>query len=139
MSIINTKEVRKKISYYESKIDALKQLLEISRTLESEGPVRAGKKTARKKKGRPAGRKRRGAVSNAIVTMLENSSRPLTAGEIKSGLEEQKLAKKGSSSVYSTLLQMSKRGVVKKVKTAKGNCYKLASSKARQEKARGNK
>lgn len=137
MSIINTSEVQKKISYYESKIDALRQLLEISKTLEGGTRGRAREKKAGKKKAKPARRGKRGAVSNAVIAMLETATRPLTAGEIKAALEERKLAKKGSSSVYSTLLQMSKRGVLKKVKTAKGRGYKLAARETGERQAAG--
>jgi len=137
MSIINTKEIKEKISFHESQISVLNQLLEISDMIEGKQPAKA--KRAGAKRGRPgrppaAGkRKQRGSVSSAVIALLENAKRPLAAGEIKGALEEQGVTRKGSASVYSTLLQMSKRGLIKKVKTAKGNAYKAGSGKPKKE------
>jgi len=123
-SIINIKEVRAKIAYHEAQINTLKQLLEVGELLEGK-QAKAGRSAA-KGKSAGAGRKRkgkRGAVTASILALLENSSRPLSPGEIKKSLEEQGVVKKGAATVYSMLLQMTRRGVIKKVSGPDGAGY----------------
>lgn len=129
MSLININEIKKKIEYHEAQLSILRQLMEISGLIEGKKPAAPKAAKAKKAKKRGGRRKKRGAVSNAVIALLEHSKRPLTAGEIKKSMEDQNLAQKGSSSVYSTLLQMSKRGAIKKVKTDKGNSYTLGGAK----------
>ncbi|MBI5816598.1 MAG: hypothetical protein HZB29_13430 [Nitrospinae bacterium] len=125
MSIINTKEVLAKIAHYEAQIDALKRLLEVGQMLEG-----GGKPVGRSPKAKPAAAKggkrkrgKRGAVTEAIVALLENSKRPLSSGEIKKALEGQKVVAKGSATVYAMLLQMAKKGAITKSAGEGGTVY----------------
>ncbi|MBI4667214.1 MAG: hypothetical protein HY751_12500 [Nitrospinae bacterium] len=126
MSFINVKEVNAKIADLEAQLNVLRELLQIG-VLLSGG--RAEEKGSARGRGRKAGA-RRGSLSAAIITLVENSNRPLTSGEIKQAMVKQGLADPKSSSVYALLLQMAKRGTLKKAKTPDGVAYSAVAGAA---------
>lgn len=139
MSFINMSEVKSKIAFHEAQLRALKSLLQIGDILsEKESGKRRGV-AAKAGPGRKRGPKRsgkRGMLSGSIVALLENSQAPLQAGDIKRALLEQGVIDKGSTSVYAMLLQMGKRGVIKKVKTPAGMTYTAAGAGGGEVKSR---
>jgi DNA-binding PadR family transcriptional regulator len=132
MSFINTAEVKSKIAFHQAQIRALEGLLEIGDLLSDKpGSGAAAKATRGRKPGSKGKRgKKRGMLSGAIIALLENSPSPLQAGDIKRVLVEQGVADKKSTSVYAMLLQMDKRGSIKKTKTPSGMVYTAAQSGA---------
>lgn len=139
MSFINISAVKSKIAFHEAQIRDLKSLLRIGDILsEKEGGKRRGP-TAKTGPGGRRGPKRsvkRGMLSGSIVALLENSRTPLQAGDIKRALLEQGVINKGSTSIYAMLLQMGKRGVIKKVKTSAGMTYTAASGASEVKRGR---
>ncbi|MBI4829299.1 MAG: hypothetical protein HY804_10930 [Nitrospinae bacterium] len=135
MAILNKQAVKKQIKYYEKHISTLRRLLEIIPLLKKAKPVpkrmlnalaAAGRKGRR---GAGGGvRRRRGEVSSAVVEAITAAGRPLTAGEIKTALTKKNASPQGASAIYSILLQMTKRGLVRKKETAEGNIYSLVKS-----------
>jgi hypothetical protein len=126
MSFINMSEVKSKIAFHEAQLRALRSLQQIGDILEKSGGGRrapAAKAVSGAKRGPKAKRGKRGMLSGSIVALLENSRSPLQAGDIKRALVEQGVIDKKSTSVYAMLLQMGKRGVIKKVKTPEGMTY----------------
>jgi hypothetical protein len=125
MSFINIHEVKSKIAFHHAQIRALEGLLQIGDLLSDKPGSGAATKAARGRKPGSTGKrgKKRGALSGAIIALLENSPSPLQAGDIKRALVEQGVTDKKSTSVYAMLLQMGKRGVIKKVKTSSGMTY----------------
>jgi len=115
MSLINPKEIKSKILWHEKQIEILEQLLGISDMLEGKA---AGKKAAKKAKGVKRAKKKRGAITGAIQAMIKASKKPITSGEIKNALLEKGLVEKDSTTVYTTLNALTRRGVI--YKTAKG-------------------
>ena len=125
MSFINIHEVKSKIAFHQAQIRALEGLLQIGDLLSDKPGSGAAAKATRGRKPGSKGKsgKKRGALSGAIIALLANSPSPLQAGDIKRALVEQGVADKKSTSVYAMLLQMGKRGVIKKVKTSSGMTY----------------
>lgn len=131
MSFINTTEVKSKIAFHQAQIRALESLLQIGDILSDKRSGAAAKATRGRKPGSKGKRgKKRGMLSGAIIALLENSPSPLQAGDIKRALVEQGVADKKSTSVYAMLLQMDKRGSIKKTKTPSGMVYTAAQSGA---------
>lgn len=130
MSFINIHEVKSKIAFHQAQIRALEGLLQIGDLLSDKPGSGAAAKATRGRKPGSKGKsgKKRGALSGAIIALLENSPSPLQAGDIKRALVEQGVTDKKSTSVYAMLLQMGKRGVIKKVKTSGGMTYAAAGS-----------
>jgi hypothetical protein len=134
MSFINIHEVKSKIAFHQAQIRALEGLLQIGDLLSDQpghGAAKAtrGRKHGSKGKPGPKGKrgKKRGMLSGSIIALLENSPSPLQVGDIKRALVEQGVTDKKSTSVYAMLLQMGKRGVIKKIKTANGMTYTAGS------------
>lgn len=132
MSFINTHEVKAKIAFHQAQIRALEGLLQIGDLLSDKHVHHAPAKGARGRKPGSKGKSgKRGRLSGAIIALLENSPSPLQAGDIKRALVEQGLTGKKSTSVYAMLLQMGKRGVIKKAKTAAGMTYTSAGARSK--------
>ncbi len=128
MALIDTAEIKKQIAQHEKEIKILKELLDIASLLKSRSSLLSKEQRAKpERRGRKPKRKR-GAVTDAIKTMLADSSKSLTSGEIKLNLESLKLVEKGASSVYSLLQSLVKRGVI--LKAGKGFLIKKEEPKA---------
>lgn len=127
MSLINLKQIKDQIALHEAKIKILKELLVIGGQLDGKELSRAVGETKTVRRGTKPKRKR-GAITNAIKAMLESSSKPVSSGEIRKALEDKKLTDKGSSTVYSMLQQLAKRGTI--AKTVKGYSISTAKSSA---------
>ncbi|MDH4185201.1 MAG: BlaI/MecI/CopY family transcriptional regulator [Nitrospinota bacterium] len=127
MDLVNVKEIQKRIDSYKNEIAKLEQLLAMSAGFGG-APARAKATGAAKA---PRGRKRgkRGAVTNSIIEILAAAPKPMAAGELRNQLIEKGVAKKGSTTVYAMLLQMSKKGVIKKAKSGKETVYSVNSKK----------
>lgn len=128
MSFINISEVKSKIAFHQAQVRALESLLQIGDILSDKRAGAAPKATRGRKPGPKRKSGKRGMLSGSIVALLENSPSPLQAGDIKRALVEQGVTNKKSTSVYATLLQMDKRGVIKKVKTSSGMVYSATKS-----------
>jgi len=139
MPIINKQEIKKLIAFHEKQISALSQLLDISTAIEGAKPL-SGKMLAEALKGargradggkkgkKKRAKRKRGAVSSAILDVIKASGKPMASGVIRTHLESKGLATKGSSAVYAMLLQLANKGVLKKSKTTKGIAYSLAGA-----------
>ncbi|HEB72084.1 MAG TPA: hypothetical protein ENI77_05630 [Nitrospirae bacterium] len=127
MSLINLKQIKDQIALHEAKVKRLKELLVIGAQLEGKELSKAIGEAKIARRGRKPKRKR-GAITNAIKAMLESSSKPVSSGEIRKALEDKKLTDKGSSTVYSMLQQLAKRGTI--AKTVKGYSISTARSSA---------
>ena len=140
MELVNTKEVKKLIDYHSEQIKKLESLLEFSSSAGSTKATAAGKAKGRAK-AKPAGKRKgkRGAISGAIVETISSSSSPMTAGDVKTRLTDLGLIEKGSTTIYSMLQQMAKRGTLKKTSSAKGVVYSAASAPASKKKAKATK
>jgi hypothetical protein len=133
VSLINLNEIAKKIVWHESQISALKQLRDLAPLLENDAPVRRGRKPgAVTKKAAAKGVKgrKRGAITDAILAMLESANAPVPSGAIRSALEAQGVIAKGSTTIYSQLQQMAKRGLIVK----KGEGFSMGAGKAARKK-----
>ncbi len=124
MSLINPKEIKSKIQWYEKQIGILKQLLGISDLLEGKAPR---KKALRKAKGVRRGRKKRGAITDTIKAILGASKKPTASKEIREVLLQKGLVAKDSTTVYTTLNALTRRGVISK--SAKGYSMKQTRKK----------
>lgn len=137
MSFINIKEVKAKIAFHQAQIRALEGLLQIGDLLSDKpGSGAAAKATRGRKPGSKGKSGKRGILSGSIIALLENSPAPLQAGNIKQTLVEQGVTDKKSTSVYAMLLQMAKRGTIKKVKTSSGMTYTAAGASSGDVKSR---
>ncbi len=120
MAIINVKEVEKEIAWHEGRIKALTQLLELVPLLDEDAAPRRGRpakstaKPGRKPKAKTPVKRKRGAITEQIKTLLENANGPVASGAIRSALEKSGVIAKGSVTIYSQLQQMAKRGVIGK-------------------------
>ncbi len=130
MSIINIKEVKLKIAFHEEQLETLKRLLKVAGDLDGgTTSVRQGKTKVAPEAGETEKpKKKRGAVTSAIMKMLEKSSKPVSSGEIRSALEKKKIIQKGSTTIYSQLQQMAKRGSIKKTTGKNGIGYTTSGS-----------
>ena len=129
MSLINVKEVKAQITYHQQQLDALATLLNMAEGIDSgkkKGHFTAADIEAATSRGPKKGTKRkRGAVSGAVLALLAKTGRPMASGEIKKALEASNLIEKGSTTIYSLLQQMDKRNAIKKNKGAEGIRFSL--------------
>lgn len=131
MSLINAQKIKGQIAWHESQIKILMKLMEIGSMLGGAEPSRAVGKVKAVKRGRKP-KKKRGAMTSAIKAVLESSSKPVSSGDIRKELENQGLVEKGSSTIYTLLSNMAKRGALSK--TAKG--YAIATAEKGKTKAK---
>ncbi len=131
MSLINARKIKDQIAWHENQIRILKELMEIGSMLGGAEPSRAAGKVKAAKRGRKP-KKKRGAVTSGIKAVLEASKKPVSSGEIRKELESQGLIEKGSSTIYTLLAGLVKRGAI--TKTAKG--YAIAAAKKGKTKAK---
>ncbi|MDH5477416.1 MAG: hypothetical protein OEY50_03710 [Nitrospinota bacterium] len=131
MDLINVKEIERRISEHKKEISQLEQLLVISSAFDGKKATKRSATSPSATKAKPVRGKRakRGSVSGAIIATLSSSSKPLSAGEVRNILVEQGVVKKGSTTVYAMLSQMTKKGSVKKGKSADGAVYSTSPAK----------
>ncbi|MDH5509943.1 MAG: BlaI/MecI/CopY family transcriptional regulator [Nitrospinota bacterium] len=128
MGLINIKEIERLIKNHQNEISKLEQLLSLSASFAGSKQKRsvAAAKPVRAKKAKRA---KRGSVTTSILNLLAAASKPMAAGDIRTVLVDKDVVEKGSSTVYAMLSQMSKKGIVKKAKTANGIVYTTAPSR----------
>ena len=136
MAFLNKRAVKKQIKYYEGHIATLRRLLEIIPLLKKAKPIprrmlnalAAGRKSRGAAGPRGGVRRKRGEVSGAVAEALQAAGTPLTAGAIKAALAKKNASPQGASAIYSILLQMTKRGLIRKKESAEGNIYSLVKT-----------
>ncbi|MDH5637190.1 MAG: BlaI/MecI/CopY family transcriptional regulator [Nitrospinota bacterium] len=131
MDLINTKEIERLIEKHKNEISKLEQLLSLSSSFDGSNRKRSATtaKPVRAKKGKKTKRAKRGSVTNSILDTLGAASKPMAAGDIRTILVDKGVVEKGSTTVYAMLSQMSKKGTVKKAKSANGIVYTATPSK----------
>jgi hypothetical protein len=127
MSLVNLSEIKKQIKWHEEQIKALKELQRASSLIGGKAPAKASGSETTSKRGRKP-KKKRGAITDAIKEMLNSSKNPIASKEIKNTLINKNLVEKDSTSIYTTLNSLTRRGVISK--SAKGYSIKQAMKKS---------